>query len=501
MNNIKFVDLKKNYESIKEDITKEFFSLFENCDFIHGKKVEIFEENFAKYLGLNHFIGCANGTDALEIAIKCLNLKEEDEIIVQGNTYIATCLGVLNNKVKLVLCDIVEDTHMINLEKLEKKINEKTKAIIIVHLYGFMPNMDKVLQICEKNNLFLIEDCAQAHGASWNGKKAGTFGDISCFSFYPGKNLGGYGDGGGIGTNNNKYNEKMRKIANIGCKLKYQHELIGRNSRLDTLQASFLNVKLQHLDTWNEMRRTDASIYSRNLKSVGDIQLPVVIENCIPVYHLYVIRTKYRDELKEFLESKKIQCLIHYPISVAETDAMKHYNFDLNDLKQCIKNSKEMLSLPMFPELEIHEVNYICDSIKLFFLKKNLLKFETFKTNGKPGILSCINNFHFDTRRFFTISDFKEDDIGKKRGHHANLNFKELLIILDGSIKVKLINQDKIEEIKIVSKNETILIEPMKWIEYEILEVNTNIICLVDKEYSYSESIFNFEEFISFTYY
>lgn len=193
---IKFLDLKKNYLGIEDEIKKEFNDLFENCDFIHGNKVKIFESNFANYLGIKHFIGCANGTDALEIAVKSLYLEKDDEIIVQGNTYIATCFGVINNDIKLVLCEIELDTHMISIDNLKQKITPKTKAIIVVHLYGMMPNMDEIYNICEKQNITLIEDCAQAHGATWNGKKAGGFGKISCFSFYPGKNLGAYGDGG-----------------------------------------------------------------------------------------------------------------------------------------------------------------------------------------------------------------------------------------------------------------------------------------------------------------
>ena len=183
--NINFVDLKKNYESIKEEISEEFNSLFDNCDFINGKKVATFENNFAEYLNIKHFIGCANGTDALEIAVKCLDLKSDDEIIVQGNTYIASCLGVLNNNVKLVLCDVVKETHMIDIELLKQKITERTKAVIVVHLYGLMPNMEVISNICKDNKLYLIEDCAQAHGALWNNKKAGSFGHLSCFSFYP----------------------------------------------------------------------------------------------------------------------------------------------------------------------------------------------------------------------------------------------------------------------------------------------------------------------------
>jgi dTDP-4-amino-4,6-dideoxygalactose transaminase len=350
---VKFVDLKKNYEKIKDHIFNNVNDLFNKCDFIGGESVKIFEKNFADYLGIKHFIGCANGTDALEIAVKMLNLEKDDEIIVQGNTYIATCLGVLNNDIKLVLCDIDENTHQIDVESLESKITNKTKAVIVVHLYGLMPDMDKIMNIINKHNLYLIEDCAQAHGAKWNGKMAGTFGNISCFSFYPGKNLGAYGDGGGIATNDDLLNEKIRLNCNLGCRVKYHHEVIGRNSRLDTLQASFLNTKLQFLDSWNNMRKFNAGMYCKFLKDVGDIQLPKIYELCDPVYHLFVIKTKYRDQLQKYLKENKIDALIHYPISISETEAMLKYNFNKDEIKKCITNSNEILSLPMYPELDV----------------------------------------------------------------------------------------------------------------------------------------------------
>jgi dTDP-4-amino-4,6-dideoxygalactose transaminase len=500
--NINFVDLKKNYEGIKDKISEEFNSLFDNCDFINGKKVTIFENNFAEYLRVKHFIGCANGTDALEIAVKCLDLTPDDEVIVQGNTYIATCLGVLNNNVKLVLCDVVKETHMIDIELLKQKITSKTKAIIVVHLYGLMPNMDKLMDICRDNNLYLIEDCAQAHGALWNGKKAGTFGDLSCFSFYPGKNLGAYGDGGGIGTNNDLYNEKIRKMINIGSKIKYNHEILGRNSRLDTIQASFLNVKLENLDLWNSMRRTNANIYANKLAEVGDLEFPLVENGCTPVYHLYVIRTKYRDALKKFLDEKKIQCLIHYPISVAETDAMKQFQYDLNDVKNCVDNAKEILSLPMYPELEIHEIDYICNAIKSFFIENNLMKLQCFVRTDKTGLLHCINNFNFDTKRFFYVN-FNENIIINneatfKRGFHANVNFNEFIIVIEGGIKIKIMNKKLLEHEFIINKNETFYVPTMNWIEYEALTKNTIIMCLTDKSKSDSESIHDINEFINF---
>jgi dTDP-4-amino-4,6-dideoxygalactose transaminase len=507
--NIKFLDLKKNFTLIKEEIDNEYNELFNNCDFIHGKKVEIFEKNFADFLNIKYFIGCANGTDALEIAIKSLELEKDDEVIVQGNTYIATCLGVLNNNIKLVLCDIESDTHMIDINKLKNKITNKTRVIIIVHLYGLMPDMEQITKICQENNLYLIEDCAQAHGAIWDNKKAGSFGDISCFSFYPGKNLGAYGDGGGIGTNSNKLNEKIRKIANLGCKIKYQHELIGRNSRLDTLQAGFLNVKLKYLDKWNEMRRINAKIYDDNLKNINEITIPKVNTNCIPVYHLYVIKTEKRDELKKYLEDKGITCLIHYPISIAETDAIKDFNF--KDVDICIKNSKQLLSLPMYPELTKEEIDYVCENIKNFFFEVEFNKFKTIKTIGKPGILHCLNDLNFNTKRIFYLDNFEELNdfkneyfdintkiINKKRGFHANINFDELLFLIEGEIEIKLIDKNLNELIKKICKNEYIYISKMNWIEFEILKSNTIIVVLVDENLDKSISVYNFDEFINY---
>ena len=493
---IKFADLKTNYLSIKEEIDAEYHQLFENCDFIHGNKVHIFEENFAKYIDVKHFIGCANGTDALEIAVKCLDLSENDEVIVQGNTYIASCLGVLNNNIKLVLCDIDPSTHMLDINDLKKRITANTKAIIVVHLYGIVPNMDDICSICKDNNLFLIEDCAQAHGASWNNKKVGSFGDISCFSFYPGKNLGAYGDGGGIGTNSDEFNEKIRKLMNLGCKVKYHHELIGRNSRLDTLQAGFMNVKLKYLEGWNESRRKNAALYNKLLKYVGDIEIPIVDEKCIPVFHLYVIKTKFRDELQEYLKSKNITCLIHYPISVAETGAMKEYNFV--GLDNCINNSNQILSLPMFPELTKDEIEHICENIRIFFFSKFTIKLTTAKSKNKPGYLHHLNDMAFNTKRLFFIDNFKGETEPLIRGFHANTNFNEVLIIIQGSIKLKTISQDLSENTFIMEKNDLILVPKMKWIEFEILDKDSIIMCLVDENFNNSKSIFDFNEFITY---
>jgi dTDP-4-amino-4,6-dideoxygalactose transaminase len=226
-----------------------------------GEEVSIFENNFANYIGTKHCIGVANGTDALEIAVQSLELPDNSEIIVQGNTYIASCLAVVNNKHKLVIADCDINTHMIDINDIKRKITPNTKALILVHLFGLVPNMDEIVELCNKHNVTLIEDCAQAHGAMWKNQRVGTFGKVSCFSFYPGKNLGAYGDGGGICTNDTQLNERIRRLANLGCKVKYYHDLIGRNSRLDTIQATILNTKLKYLDDNNTKRRENANKY------------------------------------------------------------------------------------------------------------------------------------------------------------------------------------------------------------------------------------------------
>lgn len=489
---VKFLDLKKNYLSIKDELNNEFYSLFENCDFIGGCKVKEFENNFASYISTKHFISCGNGTDALEIAVSSLNLCENDEIIVQGNTYIATCLGVVNNNVKLVLCDC-DENYMIDINKIQEKITVNTKAVIVVHLYGFVPNMDKILDICKNNNLFLIEDCAQAHGATWNGKKVGSFGILSCFSFYPGKNLGAYGDGGGIGTNNDELNEKIRKICNIGCKKKYYHELIGRNSRLDTIQAKVLNIKLKYLDKWNEQRRQNSKIYIENLIDNNNIILPKIIENCSPVYHLFVIRTKYRNELQNYLSEKKIHTLIHYPISISETEALSNKKF--TDLENCKFFSNEILSLPMYPELTEEEIIYVCKNINNFFLEKNLLKLTGVITENKPGILHYLNNFNFDVKRFFYIENFSDNNC---RGNHSNINFEEVIIVINGNLNLNLTDKNLEKKNIFLAKNEIFNVPRNSWITFNTEDKTTIIFVLANEILSKSTGIHCYDDFIKY---
>lgn len=368
---VKFLDLKKNIEPIKKEIVEATHNIIENTSFIMGENVINFEKNFAKYNNSKYCLGVGNGTDALEIAIKSLDLPKDSEIITQANTFVATCLGVLNNNYKLRLVDCFEDNFMMDYNKLEEKINSKTKVIIVVHLYGHSADMDKIMEISKKYNLFVIEDCAQAHGCLFNNKKVGTFGDIGCFSFYPGKNLGAFGDAGGIITSNDKLYNKMKLIRNIGSKKKYHHEILGRNSRMDTIQAAVLDVKLKYLEDNNIKRRKIANRYFDLLKDVREIELPKINDYCIPVYHLFVIKTDKRDQLQKYLKEKGVDTIIHYPISISELECMKNEIVE-TDLNFSIKNSKRILSLPMYPELEEKEIEYVCDNIRDFFYNKLL---------------------------------------------------------------------------------------------------------------------------------
>lgn len=364
---IKFLDLQKNYLSIKDEIDKSVNTNLLNSQYINCNDKIQFENEFAKYIGTKYCVGVANGTDALEIGINALNLNEGDEIITQPNSYIATTIGISYNKLKPIFIDIDLKTYMIDHRKIEEKITEKTKALCIVHLYGSSPNMNEIMKIVKKYNLLLIEDCAQSHGTIYNGLNVGTFGDISCFSFYPGKNLGCYGDGGAICTNKTDIYEKIKLIHNVGSNIKYFHEVIGRNSRLDNIQAGILRIKLKYLDENNRKRRENANVYLKNLIDCSDIILPTIEDLCIPVWHLFVIRVlnNKRSQLQEFLKINNIETLIHYPIPIHKQQAYEEYNSQTYDI--CEKISHEILSLPMYPELKHDEIDYICIKIKEFF--------------------------------------------------------------------------------------------------------------------------------------
>ena len=365
---IPFLDLTRELIPIREELTKKIDNIiFEKTNFILGDELPVFEQNFANYINTGYCVGVANGTDAIEIAVNSLGLQTEDEIITQANTYVATCFGVTNNNLKLKLVDVVEDTYQMDLDKLEQSISPKTKVIIIVHLTGSCCNMERLMEIIKKHNLILIEDCAQSHGAYYNSKRLGSFGILSTHSFYPGKNLGAFGDGGAICTSNYDLYHKLQKIRNNGSIEKYKHEMFGRNSRLDTLQAAILDIKLRNLDINNEKRRKNAQKYCDLLKYVVEIQLPKIQEGCEPVFHLFIIRAYKRDELKKYLEQRNIGVGIHYPICIPKLKCYENY-FE-GSYEYAEKNSANILSLPMFPDLTEDEIKRVCDLIIDFYIK------------------------------------------------------------------------------------------------------------------------------------
>ncbi len=327
--------------------------------YIGGERVKKFEADFAAYIGAKHCIGVGNGTDALEIILGSLGLPKGSKVIVPANSFIATSEAVTNAGFEVVFADVKED-YTIKLEMVEG-----VKAVICVHLYGLPCDMDEVTAFCAKHSLALIEDCAQAHGAQYKGRKVGAFGNAASFSFYPGKNLGAYGDGGAITTNDDALAKKMRMTANHGRIGKYDHEFEGRNSRLDGLQAAVLGVKLPYLDGWLEKRANVASVYLRELAD-APLVLPRVYDDRRHVWHLFVIRTDKRDELKEFLASHGIESGIHYPIALPKLAAYSYVTQDTGDFFAC-RTDKELLSLPIGEHLTESDAMSVCEKIKEFF--------------------------------------------------------------------------------------------------------------------------------------
>jgi dTDP-4-amino-4,6-dideoxygalactose transaminase len=368
MKKIKFIDLHKQYLTIKAEIDNAIASVIGDSAFVGGKYLAGFEKNFASYQHTDFCIGTGNGTDALEIALEVLGLPSGSEIIVPANTFIATAEAVIRTGNKIVFCDISEN-YTISINDLEKKITAKTKVIIPVHLYGHPADMDKITEIADKYKLTIIEDCAQAHGAEYKGKRVGTFGIAGTFSFYPGKNLGAYGDGGAIISNNEAFTEKCRIVANHGRTGQYEHSFEGRNSRLDGMQAAILDIKLKYLEKWTENRISLALQYVKNLSKISEIILPFAENWARHVYHLFVIRTEKRDELRQFLHDNDIETGIHYPFALPQQPVYANKDFNINTEKYlACEQSKQLLSLPIGEHLTSAEIDYVCQKIKEFFL-------------------------------------------------------------------------------------------------------------------------------------
>jgi dTDP-4-amino-4,6-dideoxygalactose transaminase len=364
---IPFVSFKEMHDPIKDEMMQAFESFFESNYFILGNKTLQFEKEYAQFTSTQYSIGVSNGLDALFLSLKTLDIKEGDEVIVPSNTYIATPLAVSYTGARPVFAEPDINTYNITAESIEKVITPKTKVIIPVHLYGQACKMDDIMLLAKSRNLFVIEDNAQAHGSSYNGKKTGSFGQINATSFYPGKNLGALGDGGAVTTNDQFLADKVATLRNYGSKRKYYNETIGFNMRLDELQAAFLSVKLKHINKWTADRKMIASWYNELLKGVGDIILPYVEEKSDHVYHLYVIRTNHRNGLAEYLSTKEIGTLIHYPIPPHLQECYKELGFNNGDFPIAEKIASTCLSLPLWPGMKQEQVEQVVAAIKTYF--------------------------------------------------------------------------------------------------------------------------------------
>lgn len=356
---------KASYIAHKEEIDSAITRVMESGRYILGQEVAAFEEEFAAYIGVRFGIGVSNGTDALQLALRACGIGEGDEIITVSHTAVATVVAIELCRAKPVFVDIDPSTFLIDPDQIERAITLRTKAIIPVHLYGHVADMKSILSIAHTHRLYVIEDCAQSHGATYGGQKSGAMGDMAAFSFYPTKNLGAFGDGGMVLTNNPELAERVRLLREYGWRQRYVSEISGLNSRLDELQAAVLRVKLKYLDQWNKARRKKAAIYTKLLEGT-EIVCPTEKEPVRHVYHLYVIRTKKRDSLQAFLGERGIGTLIHYPTPIHLQNAYKNLEYRRGDLPSTELCSREILSLPLFPEMAESEIELVASRIRHF---------------------------------------------------------------------------------------------------------------------------------------
>jgi dTDP-4-amino-4,6-dideoxygalactose transaminase len=364
---VPFVDLKAQYRSIKSEIDAAIQKVIEDTAFIGGPEVKKFETNFATLLGVENVVACANGTDSLYIIMKSLGIGAGDEVITAANSWISSSETISQTGAKPVFVDI-EPTYLgIDVQLLAHKITPKTKAVIVVHLHGQMIDIEAIKRICDAHQLYLIEDCAQSHLSEFNGKIAGTIGTAGSFSFYPGKNLGAYGDAGCIVTNNTELATRCRMFANHGALKKHHHEIEGINSRLDGIQAAILNVKLHYLKSWTAARLQNAIFYRKALYDIPQISCIPEKPNTKHSYHLFVILSEQRNALKAFLEEQGIETAIHYPTPLPLLSAYESEGYTAADFPNAASAANKMLSLPMYAELSVEQINYIAQCIKAFY--------------------------------------------------------------------------------------------------------------------------------------
>lgn len=366
--NIPLVDLKAQYKIIKTEVDSEILDVIENGEFILGPRLQKFEEEFASYCGAKYCVGIDSGTSALELILRALEIDHHDEVITVSNTFIATASSIAFTGAQPVFADINPADYNIDVEKIEEKITYKTKAIMVVHLYGRPADMDAVKKIADKYDLYVIEDACQAHGAEYKGRRVGGIGEAAAFSFFPGKNLGAYGDGGAVTTNDKDLRDKLLMLRNYGQEKKYYHKFIAYNRRLDNLQAAVLRVKLRYMDQWNNKRREAAKKYNELLKGLP-LALPEISEEYRSVFHLYVVRLEKgnRDALLEFLKNKGVFCGIHYPFPIHLQDAFRYLEYSEGSLPVTEKYAGAIISLPIYPEITDTQIEYVASGIREYF--------------------------------------------------------------------------------------------------------------------------------------
>jgi dTDP-4-amino-4,6-dideoxygalactose transaminase len=361
---VPFLDLKAQYITIKDEIAVALQRVLENTAFAGGPFVAQFEKEFSAFCGTKHAIGVGNGTDALWMALLALGVGPGDEVITVPDTFIATAEAISYCGAKPIFCDVEEKTYNLDPAKLEAAITPKTKGIIPVHLFGQMADMDPIMEIARKRNLFVIEDASQAHGAEYKGRKAGSIGVAGCFSFYPGKNLGAYGEAGAVVTNDDTLAEKMRMLRDHGSAKKYYHSYVGFNCRMDGFQGAVLSVKLKYIDQWNEARRQHARQYTQLLSGNGSVIVPSEAGYGKHVYHIYAIRVKNRDGLIAKLGEKEIGTNIHYPVPVHLQQAYSSMGLREGSFPVAERCAAEFVSLPMFAELSSEQIGFVADEVK-----------------------------------------------------------------------------------------------------------------------------------------
>lgn len=364
---IQFFDIKKQNDSLSEELNAAIAEVVNSGRFILGEMVSSLENEIAKFCGVKHAIGVASGTDALHLALRACGIKQGDEVITTPFTFVATAEAIAYCQARPVFVDINPKTFNIDPAQVEKRITNNTKAILPVHLFGQPCEMESLLEIADKHRLIVIEDCAQAIGAEYNGQKVGAFGSAGCFSFFPTKNLGCFGDGGIVTTNDDKVAEELKVLRGHGSRKTYHYDIIGYNSRLDALQAAIIRTKLPHLNRYSRLRNRNANIYAKNLKSIKEISLPFKLPKGKHVFNQYTIRVRERDSLFEYLKVKGVGAMVYYPLSLHLQKAFSFLGYKMGDFPHSELAQEEVLSLPIFPELDPEEIEKVCTTLQEFF--------------------------------------------------------------------------------------------------------------------------------------